>query len=293
MSLITVENLTKRFGRAVAVDGLSFEIAPGEALALWGSNGAGKTTVIRCLLGVVRCRGRISVGGLDVRGQGKRARRLVGYVPQELAFHDDTRVAQAMRFFCALRRVPPRRALELLDRVGLAGHEGKRVRDLSGGMKQRLALAVALLADPPVIVLDEPTSNLDAKSRDEVVRTLAELKREGKTILFASHRAEELDALADRVLLMERGRAVGERCPSRTPPAPAAGLRTLWLRTGIEHADRALAELRTAGFDARLNGQGVYVAVSPAAKAAPFRVLASTDIRIDDFEIIAHEEASA
>lgn len=290
MSLISVENLTKRFGKAVAVDDLSFEVARGEALALWGSNGAGKTTVIRCLLGVMRCRGRITLGGVDVRRRGKQARRLVGYVPQELAFHDDTRVSHAMRFFCSLRRVPPGRALELLARVGLAGHESKRVRDLSGGMKQRLALAVALLADPPVIVLDEPTSNLDAKSRDEVVRTLAELKGEGKTILFASHRAEELDALADRVLLLERGRAVGERSPAKKPPTPADGFRTLWLRTGIEHADRAIAELSAAGFDARLNGHGVYVAVPPAAKAAPFRILASTDIRIDDFEIIAHEE---
>src|SRR5690606_17373798 len=183
---------TKRFRRVAAVDGVSFDLDAGGALALWGSNGAGKTTLIRCILGVFRCRGAIAINGLDVRCRGRAARALVGYVPQELSFHDDTRLGGAIAFFARLRGVDLDRAREALRTVQLDGHERTRVRDLSGGMKQRLALAVALVSDPPLIVLDEPTSNLDASGRADVMDTLRALKARGKTIVFASHRPEEV-----------------------------------------------------------------------------------------------------
>ena len=183
--MIHAASVTKRFGRVEAVSDVSFELGDGDALALWGSNGAGKTTLIRCLLGVIRSKGRVTIGGIDAARRGRLARALVGYVPQELSFHDDARLGSSMALFTRLRRVPPRRAIESLETVGLRGHERKRVRDLSGGMKQRLALAVALLSDPPLIILDEPTSNLDADGRGEVVETLERLRGQGMTLLFA------------------------------------------------------------------------------------------------------------
>jgi ABC-2 type transport system ATP-binding protein/nitrous oxidase accessory protein len=177
-------------------------------VALWGSNGAGKTTLICCMLGLLDFQGTIRVAGLDVRKQGKRVRRLLGYVPQELAFYDDFRVIEASRYMARLRGADAGACERTLDELGLLAHARKRVRELSGGMKQRLALSVALLNDPPLLVLDEPTSNLDSAGRESLMRLLLDLKEAGKSILFISHRPEEVEGLADRVLTLEFGRVV-------------------------------------------------------------------------------------
>ncbi|MBL4590495.1 MAG: ABC transporter ATP-binding protein, partial [Phycisphaerales bacterium] len=139
--MIKASHVTKKFGSVVAVDDLSFELGNGESIALWGSNGAGKTTLIRSMLGIFPSSGTISIHGVDVRKHGKQARSFVGYVPQELAFHDDAKLGSSIMFFANLRKVDRKGAAVALARVGLHGHEKKRLRDLSGGMKQRLALA--------------------------------------------------------------------------------------------------------------------------------------------------------
>lgn len=213
--MIAVRDLHKRFGRARVLNGVSFEVARGEAVALWGPNGAGKSTVLRCALGLLDYRGTITVAGRDVRRDGRAARRRIGYVPQELSFYDDMRVRDAMRFFRRIRGAGRAEAERLLDRAGLGDHRAKRIRALSGGMKQRLALAIALLADPPVLLLDEPTSNLDAAGRADVLTRLQRLHHAGKTLLFTSHRSEEMERLADRVLTLENGAIIGERRPRR------------------------------------------------------------------------------
>ncbi len=283
--MIRATEITRRFGRVEAVSALSFELEAGGSVALWGSNGAGKTTLIRCLLGVIRHRGQASIGGVDVRRHGRQARALVGYVPQELAFHDDSRLGNAMMFFARLRRVSRHRAAESLDAVGLTGHERKRVRDLSGGMKQRLALAVALLSNPPLIILDEPTSNLDAGGRGEVVATLRRLRADGKTLLFASHRPDEVIALADRVLVMEQGRLIRDTTPAELWPTekPVQVIRLyLTLASEAEAADA----LREAGHAVHLNGDGLCVAVPRDRKAEPITALARRQIEVRDVEVL-------
>jgi len=283
--MITATNIVKRFGRVTAVDGVSFGLEPGASLALWGSNGAGKTTLIRCLLGVTRFRGQANIGGIDVARRGRHARAMVGYVPQELAFHDDVRLGSAMLFFAGLRRADARRAAESLEHVGLTGHERKRVRDLSGGMKQRLALAIALLSDPPLIVLDEPTSNLDASGRGEVVSTLLQLKSSGKTLLFASHRPDEVISLGDRVLVLERGAVQRDTTPQELWPTekPVQVVR-LHLSTASESS--AAEALREAGHAVHLNGHGLCVAVPRDRKAEPIGVLARCHIEVRDIEVL-------
>lgn len=217
--MIAVANLIKRFGRARVLNGVTFTVAPGEAVALWGPNGAGKSTALRCALGLLNYRGSITIDGLEVRRAGRSVRRLIGYVPQELSFYDDLRVRDAMRLFRRIRGASRRDAASLLEQVNLHEHRAKRIRNLSGGMKQRLALAIARLADPPVLLLDEPTSNLDATGRADVLERLRRLHADGKTILFTSHRSEEMESLADRILSMENGVIVGERRPRRHSPA--------------------------------------------------------------------------
>jgi ABC-type multidrug transport system ATPase subunit len=288
--MIVADHVTRRFGRVAAVNDVSFELPPGGSLALWGSNGAGKTTLIRCLLGVIRFRGRITVGGIDVARRGKQARSLVGYVPQELAFHDDAGLLASMRFYARLHGVDVSEAPErALGSVGLLGHEKKRVRDLSGGMKQRLALAIALLADPPIVILDEPTSNLDESGRRDVVETVRRLAAGGKTVIFSSHRADEVRTLAGRVLVMERGRVLRDTTPSELWSCEA-GARTLrlYLRHACE-ADAA-AVLREAGHSVNLNGRGLCVTVAESEKAGPIHALAMAQIEVRDIEIL-HDPA--
>lgn len=283
--MIKATNVTKRFGRLAAVDDLSFAVEPGQSVALWGSNGAGKTTLIRCLLGILRFKGRITVNDVDARRRGKALRRLIGYVPQELAFHDDMRLADAMAFFTTIRGTSLKRAGALLAEVGLAGHERKRLRDLSGGMKQRLALAIAMLSDPPIIVLDEPTSNLDAAARTDVVEMLQGLKGRDKTVLFASHRPDEVISLADRILVIEKGRLLRDTTPEQLWPTEAP-VKTMRLHVPTGREPGAATILRDAGHVVNLNGHGLCVAVPRDRKSIPINLLLRADIEVRDFEIL-------
>jgi ABC-type multidrug transport system ATPase subunit len=281
--MITVEHLTKRFGSYTAVDDLSLTVDARQAVALWGPNGAGKTTVIKCVLGLLHCEGSIRVQDRDARNQGRAARALLGYVPQELAFWDDLNTLETAHFFARLRGAPAGRAALVLEQVGLADAFAKPVRALSGGMKQRLALGLALLADPPVLVLDEPTSSLDTAARSQFLTLLTQVKAQGKTILFTSHRIEEVETLADSVLVMERGRVV-QTC-SGADLAGQVGLRTqVKLRMAPASLDRAMAVLRAQGFQVHRNGVGILVDVSPRAKAQPIHLLSQADIHVTDFE---------
>ena len=283
--MIEARHITKRFKRVLAVNDLSFDLQGGGSLALWGSNGAGKTTLIRCLLGVFPLQGTIRIDGIDVRKNGKHARARIGYVPQELAFHDDAKLGSALRFFAKLRSVNPGQAARSLEAVGLSGHESKRVRDLSGGMKQRLALAIALIADPPIIVLDEPTSNLDSSGRGEVVDTLIKLRNQGKTLIFASHRPDEVITLADRVLVMEQGRLVLQTTPEALWPSRSS-IRSmrLFIDKGDEH--HAAEILREGGFAVNHGNSGLTVSIEQHRKAEPMNHLAGRGISVRDFELL-------
>lgn len=282
--MISVSNLTKHFGRFRAVDRLSFQVASQEAIALWGPNGAGKTTVIKCLLGLLRYQGTITVDGCDARKLGKAARRRLGYVPQEPSFYAHMGTLELLLFYGRLKKLPAEQATAALDRVGLQDHASKAVGALSGGMKQRLALGLALLADPPVLVLDEPTANLDTAARDQFLHLLARFKADGKTVLFTSHRLEEIEALADRVLVLDQGRL--QLVCSGRDLAGRLGLHSfVKLRLQPDAVEASLAVLRTEGFFATRNGTGVLVEVSPTEKAAPIETLVRRGITVIDFDV--------
>lgn len=160
-------------------------------------------------------------------------------------------------------------------------------------MKQRLALAIALLSDPPVIVLDEPTSNLDAAGRQEVVTTLGRLRRAGKTLVFASHRSEEVGAVADRVLVLEEGRVASDTTPEALW-SPAADKRIIRLHVAGDAEKRAFGVLRDAGHDVELNGNGLCVTTCDDRKGAPIGVLNRASIDVRDFEVLgAHQDREA
>jgi ABC-type multidrug transport system ATPase subunit len=205
--MIRVEDLAKRYGAVVAVDGLSFHVEPGETFALIGPNGAGKTTTLKMMLGLARPdRGRIRIGRQALAPDDPRARHDVGYVPQRTEFPHARTVAEVLGFFAALRGLPGGAVSRALERVGLTSHATRRASQLSGGYLQRLSLGQALLGDPALLVLDEPTASLDPEATWEFRTLVEQLQREGKTILLCSHLLSEVERVADRVLILVDGR---------------------------------------------------------------------------------------
>ncbi|HET6574399.1 MAG TPA: ABC transporter ATP-binding protein [Fimbriiglobus sp.] len=281
---VRVAGLTKRFGAVAAVDGLSFEVRPGEAVALWGPNGAGKTTLLRCLLGLVPFEESAAVFGRPCGLRGKESRRLLGYVPQEVKLHPDQTVIESVRFYAKLRRVDPQRGVELLAGWGLADVHDRAVRHLSGGMRQKLALVLALLSDPPVLLLDEPTSNLDVATREEFGRLLARLKAAGKTLLFCTHRAGEIISLADRVVVIQAGKKVAEGTPDELRNRI---LRPAVLRLAVpaEYRQDAVKVLGNAGYSVRADGGELWVDVPAGRKAEPLALLQQAGVPLVDFDV--------
>lgn len=203
--MIRAFGVSKRYKNVQALSSAGLEIHKGEAVALWGPNGAGKTTLIRCLLGIVRFEGTAEIAGLDVKRRGRDTRALIGYVPQEIRLHQDQTVWETLTFYARLRGVSRERMERLLNEWDLSASRHQMAQNLSGGMKQKLALIIALLSDPPILFLDEPTSNLDAHTRREFGLVLGRLKAAGKTLLFCTHRASEVRKNADRVIVLEAG----------------------------------------------------------------------------------------
>ena len=282
--MIIAEHLTKYYGKNAALNDVSFAIEAGESVALWGANGAGKTTTLRCLLGVQGFEGELMVNGVEVHRNSKAARASIGYVPQEAAFYDMT-LLETLHFYSRLKKAGLQRVDEVLDQVQLTEHAVKRVNMLSGGMKQRLALAVALLADPPVLVLDEPTANLDVKAQRDFIHTVQNLNQAGKTIVFSSHRLDEVIALGSRVLVLADGSLTLECQPHEL--AAKLGLNR-WLRIWVpaQHKQDTLKVLDSGGFTYMPNGCSFYVQVNLGGKIAPLRSLEAANIPVEDFDLI-------
>ena len=208
---VEVEHLTKRFGDFTALDDVSFTAEPGEILAVLGPNGSGKTTALKCLVGLtVPGSGNISIGGRDLRTDALGAKQLMSYLPQRVAFHDQLTAREVLRFYCRLRRLPEGRIAETLatPNFHFNGFSDKPVSQFSGGMLQRLGLAVTCLPNAPVLVLDEPTASLDPVGTIQFREFLAGMKRQGKTIIFTSHILTDVIRLADRVAILVGGRLV-------------------------------------------------------------------------------------
>jgi len=282
--VIEVRELTKCFGNIKAVDHVSFNTNRGEAVALLGPNGAGKSTLIKCVLGLLDFTGEIILNGLNIKDNIKEAKALIGYVPQESIFYDMSTL-ETLSFFAAIRRANKGRIEEVLDLVGLKEHALKPTSALSGGMRQRLSFAIALLSNPPILILDEPTSNLDAYGRSDFLKLIKELKKNGKTVLFSSHRLDEVDFLADRVLVMKSGRLVLESPPSKL--GELLGLKMkLYVKVPPSSLKTALEVLNTIGFrEIGLNGNRIFMQVTSSERILPIRTLLLAEVPVDDFSI--------
>ncbi len=205
---IETEGLTKRYRDLAALDGCTLGVARGEVFGLLGPNGAGKTTLLRLLLGYLKpTSGRAAIDGLDCHRQSVRVRRIVSYLPGEARLFRSMRGSQVLAFFAEIRPGGDlQRAKELAERLELP--LSQRVACMSTGMRQKLALAATLSADTPLMILDEPTSNLDPTVRGIVLRLVSEARQSGRTILFSSHVLSEVEAVCDRVAFLRAGRLV-------------------------------------------------------------------------------------
>jgi ABC-2 type transport system ATP-binding protein len=216
---VIIEHLKKRYGSVEAVKDISFKVQSGEIFGLLGPNGAGKTTTIRCLCTLTKPdAGKIEVGGVSVIDRPKAARRRLGYVAQEVALDKVLTGRELLQLQAALYHLPKDKAKEriaqLLGLLGLEEYADKKTGTYSGGLRKRLDLAAGLLHQPEVLVLDEPTVGLDIESRFVVWDFLRKLREAGTTVLITSHYLEEIDALADRLAIIDRGMVIAEGTPS-------------------------------------------------------------------------------
>ena len=216
--VIAVEALEKRYGEVHAVRGVSFSIWPGTCVGLLGPNGAGKTTIMRMVMALAQptC-GRLRLFGEPPQALGRAMRERVGLVPQEDNLDPDLSIRQNLevygRYFGRPAAELAERVPRLLEFMQLGDREGDKVMQLSGGMKRRLIIARALIADPELIILDEPTTGLDPQARVLIWRRLVDLKREGKTLLLTTHYMDEAQRLCDRIIIIDGGKVLDEGSP--------------------------------------------------------------------------------
>jgi ABC-2 type transport system ATP-binding protein len=287
---VSVEHLTRRFGKFTAVDDVTFDVRAGEVFGFLGPNGAGKTTTIRMLAGLLLpTSGRGSVAGYDLRTGTDAIKQSIGYMSQFFSLYADLTVEENIEFFSGLYGVDPaRRGARrdwVLEMAGLRDHRRRMTGELSLGWKQRLALGCAVLHEPPVLFLDEPTSGVDPISRRSFWDLIDAMAAGGTTVLVSTHYMEEAEH-CHRLALMNRGRLVA----LDTPRGLRASVREPLLEVRVEAGARAvealqgLAELHEAG----LFGRAVHARVrnASAARAAIARRLAEADVTLLGIEEI-------
>lgn len=216
---VAVKQLRKQYGSVVAVKDISLQVEPGEIFGLLGPNGAGKTTTLRCICTLAQPdAGEVAVAGISAIAQPRAARRKLGYVAQEVALDKVLTGREMLELQAALYHVPRSRIRErihaVLDLLDLQDYADRKTGTYSGGIRKRLDLAAGLLHEPEVLVLDEPTVGLDVESRYVVWEFLRRLPELGTTVLMTSHYLEEVDALADRVAIIDQGEVIAQGTPS-------------------------------------------------------------------------------
>ena len=252
---VLIENLQKSYGNVQAVKDISFIVQPGEIFGLLGPNGAGKTTTIRCLCTLAKPDGgKIEVGGISAIASPKAVRQRLGYVAQGVAVDKVLTGRELLKLQAALYHLPPKiigdRIQQLIEVLGLSEYAEKKIGTYSGGILKRLDLAAGLLHQPEVLVLDEPTVGLDIESRMVVWEFLQELRVAGTTVLITSHYLEEIDALADRLAIIDKGTVIDEGKPSELKDKLGGDRVTLKIRefTSDEEANKAKHVLESLPF---------------------------------------------
>jgi Cu-processing system ATP-binding protein len=283
---VAIGGMVKRFGRVEAVRDVSFELREGETVALVGHNGAGKTTLMKLMLGLIRpTAGRVRVLGEDPAAGEFAARRRLGYLPENVSFNVALTGRETLAFYARLKREGAGSVAALLDRVGLGHAADRRVGTYSKGMRQRLGLAQALLGEPRILLLDEPTTGLDPELRQSFYGILEELRLRGTTVLLSSHALNELEERAGRVVIMNRGVKVADgtlddlRDIARLPTR----IRLRVSETSLANAPNWLGP---ADEWRRVNGHLIEIDASPERKIEVLRRATGEGAPVEDVDVI-------
>ncbi len=280
MPNLTLSHLTKRFGATRALHEVSFDVAPGERIALLGHNGAGKSTLMKIVLGLIPYdSGKVEV--LGATPGDRAARRQVAYLPENVAFHPALTGLEQIRTYLRLRGEPVGAAMGLLERVGLAEAAKRRIGTYSKGMRQRVGLAQALIGHPRLLVLDEPTSGLDPVSRRDFYATLDGLAAEGASILLSSHALTEVEARTDRIVILSKGVMVANAALAELRRKAALPIQ-MQVRTTEAAADQVAARLGGA----RFNGATVTLSCAPDQKLERLGQVTALGDMVEDVEVI-------
>jgi ABC-2 type transport system ATP-binding protein len=273
--MLSARGLRKSYGDLVAVDGVSVSVAAGEIVGLLGPNGAGKSTTAAMLCGIVTpdC-GEVTVDGVSLLGHAHAGKALVGLVPQDLALIDELSALDNILLFGSLYGMTGKllesRATEALELVGLSDRTKSLPSTFSGGMKRRLNIACALVHDPRVLILDEPTVGIDPQSRNHIFENLETLRSRGKALLYTTHYMEEVERLCDRIVIIDHGRVVAEGTKdSLRALMPATPVRRYEISGIIDPA--LLADLKARGIESKLTDE--------ASLEQVFLHLTGTDMR--------------
>jgi len=266
--MIRITNLTKRFGEFVAVNGISLDVGTGESVALLGPNGSGKTTTLQCLNGLARPdSGQVLIGGVDIARQPRQARAQMSFLPQRVAFHDNLTALEVLQFYCRLRKLPPDNIDRVIEALDLDGAKSEPVGQFSGGMIQRLGIAVALLPDAPILMLDEPTASLDPEGAAAFRELIRGMTLRGRTILFSTHVLPDVELLADRAAILVGGKLVAVESLEALRSGLEAGSR---LRIAVKrpHARLARAAISAGALEAEWAGATLWVSAKPEDRLA-------------------------
>jgi len=281
---ISVIGVDKYYRKVRTLHDVTFDLVPGRLSALVGHNGAGKTTLIKLMLGLIRSdRGEIRVMGQDPAAGEFSARRLLGYLPENVAFNAALTGRETLAFYARLKQIKPAAAWALLDRVGLTDAADRRVGTYSKGMRQRLGLAQALLGQPRVLLLDEPTTGLDPALRQTFYEILNELRDDGATVLISSHALNELEDRAEHVLIMNRGQLVAQGTLTQLRSISQLPIQvSLDLAAGVD--DAPVAWITGESFSTR--GRRTVLVANETGKMDLLRA-AANDPRVKNIEISA------
>ena len=280
MTILSLFNLTKRFGVQTALEGVDLNLSAGERVALLGHNGAGKSTLMKLILGLIS----VSEGRVEVAGHApgsETARALTAYLPENVAFHPALSGREQLRHYLRLRGGDPREAGALLARVGLGDAADRRIGSYSKGMRQRVGLAQALIGRPRLMVLDEPTSGLDPVSRREFYALLDDLAATGTAILLSSHALSEVETRTDRIVILSQGRKVAEGTLDALRTQAALPL-TIHLRPREGRADA----LAAAFPEALQNGGVLTLSCAQSEKLALVARLTGSTDTLADFDVL-------
>lgn len=284
--IVNAQHVTKQYDDFKALDDLSLEVARGGAWALLGPNGAGKTTFLKCLLGLKEFQGAIQIDGIDIQQNPKKAKSLIGYVPQYPALYDDLSVQEELRYFGDMRDVKRSRVRELIEFVGLEAWARQPVGALSGGMKQRLMLAIALLSNPPVLLLDEPTANLDVRRQLEFRNLIKLLVDEGKTVVLTTHLLGDVDHVASQIMLLNKGKLVTKSTVKDLfKQLDLSAQMYIELVDPSKEQDAIVALEKSGADDISVEGHWLEMGIDPSRKLDVLNNLRASDCEIKDFKI--------